>query len=279
MKSKPSYLRSFFLKCLLVLPAIAWAQDGATDQPIVYPHRTLSTVIIDDERFTDRYYGDEHTGIPSVLEVPLYVLSAEGVIEVPVPFSTLSGFYRYRGPSTVKFYHSPPEVDPAEPFVPLPPRPSVAASVRLPEGPGDVVLLFFTEDFDRRLYRILAVGGETADFPENSIRFLNFSQGPIIYDLNEQRGRIRRNTPTVVTVDTAERYQRLRLARYDSEGERWRPFMDRYLQIIDGYRSTFLILPRPGSEGASLMVKSIQDNLRLRQSNLAHRDPLEEEEE
>lgn len=258
--------------CLMVACLFFSALGSIVADDVVYPPRTISAMIVDDGRFSDRYFGDEHTGVPAVEEVPFFFLSGESVEEVRVPYGALSRLHRYRGPLRLDFYHSRPSIDP------LDPKPSIGASVQLPPGSGEVLLLFFTEDFDRRTYRVIPISASSRDFPVNSARIFNLSAVPVAYELEGHRGQVQRNASTSLNLNVSEPFQRLRLAQYDEEGERWRPFFDRYLQIIDGYRSTFLILPRPGSEGSRVMVKTIADNYRLRQRNLERRDPLEEEE-
>jgi hypothetical protein len=253
----------------VIVVSVAAAAEAAE---AVYAPRTLSAMIVHDGRFSEDYFGDEHAGVAAVEEVPFYIQSGETVVEMRVPFGHLSQLHRYRGPTQVDFYHSRPSLDPDVP------RPSVGASVRLPPGSGDVILLFFTEDFDRRLYRVVPMDGSNRDFPENSLRILNLSQVPVAYELDRRQGQVSSNSSTVVNLDVAEPFQQFRLAGYDDEGERWRPIFDRYLQVLDGYRSTFLIMPRPGSDGSRLIVRAVQDNHRLRQRNLERIDPLEEEE-
>lgn len=245
---------------------------AAAAEEVVYPPRTISAMIVDDGRFSDLYFGNEHAGVPAVEEVPFFFQSGQSVEQIRVPYGALSGMHRYRGPLLMDFYHSPPSPDP------LDPQPSIGAKVQLPPGSGEVVLLFFTENFEQRTYRVIAIDASSQDFPVNSMRIFNLSSIPVAYEIDRHRGQIQKNDSVTLNLNVEETFQRLRLAQYDEEGERWRSMFDRYLQILDGFRSTFLILPRPGSEGTRLMVKTIQDNYRLRQSNLERRDPLEEEE-
>ncbi len=102
-------------------------------------------------------------------------------------------------------------------------------------------------------------------FPESSIRLYNFSAGPVAINLGEQLLQLQRNRMEVLPFLTEEQYQRLRIARYDSEAERWRVDYSRHIRLLRGTRTTFLVFRRPGANSDRIMVRRVQDAVLLRQ--------------
>lgn len=237
-----------------------------------HPARNITAMIVNDGRFDDRYYGNEDAGIASVESVQLYILSADRAEPVTVPFGDLSSTVRYRGPRRLVFYHTPPSADPEAT------QPSIAATTELPEGRGDLMLLFFTEDFDRRTYRVLPIDVSGNNFPINSLRIMNMSPFDIAWQISGEQGRINRNGAEIVDLDPEESFQKLQMVRYDTEGDKWRTIYSRHLQIIDGYRSTFLVLPRPGTEQNRVMIKVMNDDYRRRMREIRALEEKEREE-
>src|SRR5690606_32800332 len=87
------------------------------------------------------------------------------------------------------------------------------------------------------------------------------------------------NALSTISLDPKETYQRLRVAQYDEEVDRWRPVFDRHLQVVDGLRSILLVLPRPGSDGRRLMTRFISENYNLQLRNLQREDERTKEEQ
>lgn len=261
-------IRSLLL--LACVPLLLSAQEDAME--FTHPARNITAMIVNDGRFDDRYYGNEDAGIAGVEAVQLYILSADRAEPISVPFGGLSSTVRYRGPRRLVFYHNPPSADPEAA------QPSIAATTELPEGRGDLMLLFFTEDFDRRTYRVLPIDVSGDNFPINSLRIMNMSPFDIAWQISGERGRINRNGAEIVDLDPEEPFQKLQMVRYDTEGDKWRTIYSRHLQIIDGYRSTFLVLPRPGTEQNRVMIKVMNDDYRRRMREIRALEEKEREE-
>ncbi len=229
-----------------------------------YPSHTLSVSIVDDGINSIYYLGQEDEGIPPTPSIPLYVVSNNEPMLVDVPFASLSSIVRYQGPSKLTFYRSPPSPDPD---APLPP---IAGTVQLPQTSSETVLLFFTEDFATRKYRILALNDSLASFPENSLRIFNFSSNTVAVELDGQHKSLSSNASHIVPLDISNSYQRLKIARYDDNASRWRLALNRSIRVRDGTRSTYLIFNRPGQGDGRIMIRRINDPVQLRQENFRY---------
>ncbi len=235
-----------------------WLTPVAASQA-EFPMRTISGLIIDDGIHSDYYLGDVEAERDSVDRVPLYFVSDGTVRSIDIPFADLSPIVRYSGPDQLTFYTSPPSPDPDVP------RPPIAGSVTLPQGLRDVVLMFFTEDPVARRFRVLALDDSLTTFPQSSIRLYNFSAGPLAIEFGEQRRQLQPNRMEVVPFSAEEDYQRLRIARYDSEADRWRVDHSRHIRTRAGTRTTFLVFRRPGRNPDRIMVRRVQDAVSQRQ--------------
>lgn len=227
-----------------------------------YPQRTLSALIVDDG-VTGKYYignDDSERGpiLPEVPSVPLFFMSDDTPRWMEVPFGNLSGLFVYRGPDELVFYHQPPSPDPDVP------RPSVAARAALPDGMDNIVLLFFTENFDERRYRIIPLDDSEEAFPRNTLRIYNFSAVPVAIELGEERQQIAPRSLGFVPVATTGSYERLRMARYAEADSRWILDFSRRMRMREGTRATYLIFPRQGDSRGRVTVRKIDDPLVLR---------------
>lgn len=239
---------------VLLVPLIA--------QETAQPQRTLSMVIIDDGVNTVNYVGDSDAGIPETPYVPLYFLSNDTPRQVNAPFTNLSPFFHYRGPDTLTFYLSPPSPDPQAP------KPPVAGTVTLPHGMTDIILLLVTENFADRRFRIIPIDESSSTFPENSIRLFNLSSLDVAFEIGGQRDSVAANTMKSVQVQSDEPFKRIRIGRFDQAANQWRLAYNRYTRILDGHRSTYLILNRPFGHSNQLFVQRIHDPVQLRTTNL-----------
>ncbi len=237
-------------------------------QDVEYPKRTLSALIVDDGVTAEFYIGNDDSEQgpirPEVPSVPFFFLSDDIPRRIDIPFANLSELFTYRALDEVVFYHQPPSPDPDIP------RPSVAARARLPDNLDNIVLLFFTENFGERRYRIIPLDDSEKAFPKNTLRIYNFSEVPVAVELGEQRQQIAPRSMEFVPVATTGKYARLRMARYNETDERWILDFSRRMRMRDGTRATYLIFPRKGSTTGRINVRKIDDPLELRMKRLAH---------
>lgn len=272
MKFNAHVSRATLLAAVCIV-AFVGLEGVAADEAAGSRSYVISGIIVNDGRFAEQYFGNEDAGIPAVEVVPLYYVSGDRVIEMGVPFGAMSSLHRYVGPQELVFYHSPPSLEPGDP------KPTEGARVKLPADSAEVVLLFFTENFERRLYRVVPLSTSGRDFPTNAIRIYNFSSIPLSYNLEGKTQVLKPNALSTISLDPKETYQRLRVAQYDEEVDRWRPVFDRHLQVVDGLRSILLVLPRPGSDGRRLMTRFISENYNLQLRNLQREDERTKEEQ
>jgi hypothetical protein len=59
---------------------------------------------------------------------------------------------------------------------------------------------------------------------------------------------------------------RIQLAQYDDNANRWRRSFNRLFRPNQGERYECLVLPRPGTEGRSLLVRFITDTIETRRA-------------
>lgn len=260
---------------LIIIAALISCQWAAADSRGTDPVAPvfISAMIIDDGMTTESWRGGEDGEDAGLEQVELYYISDGRVESVIVPHANLSPYFVYRGPPTLYFYTRPP---------PLPgedrPFPPVAATVTIAEGSGELVLIFITENFAAREFRVIpiATGGDI--FPANRLRLINLSPTAVVYRLDEYQGALSPGAQEVVELLPQQGYQDFQIARRTDDGGHWRLEYNRHLQVRDGMRMTCLILPRPGRiVGQPVMVRMIRENYSQRLNRLKRHTDYSEE--
>ncbi len=259
---------------VVFMALLAVAAFASEAEPVGGPV-VISAMILDDGATTEMWMGDEEGERPGVEQVRLFYLSAGRVESVIVPFANLGAYFSYSGPPAMHFYASPPPL-PEEDREP----PPVVATVNLPAGAREVVLMFVTDNIAAGTFRIIPIDTSGDSFPANSLRLINFSPLPIAYELGDERGMVAARGEQLVMLDPQAGYQQFQVARPTEDGQHWRSEYSRHLQVREGMRMTCLVLPRPGRMvGQPVMVRMIRENYSQRLNRLQRQSEAQPDDE
>lgn len=258
MKFK-ALVRQIISCCLLVVPLIsalpAFGQQGTVSV-------TISTTILNDGKTTGMWTGDGRTEEYGV--ATLFLFSGGKSRELAVPFGTLSAPFRYVGPSLLQFYKRPLSPDPKDPL------PEVMSSVQLPAGASEVLLVFVTEDFASQRFRIIPLDISPDAAPNNSIRIINFTGFPVLWNLDGESGQLTSGSAILVETGDKRGYHRLQFASLSSKTNSWRIRYNRRINIVPNRRFDMILIPS-GADN-NLSVRVLRDFVNYRRNLAAKED-------